>query len=375
LPRAAHDHLARAAQEAARGNDDKLMLDALVAQASATSELGREDESLGLLDAARAIDQRAGGYARFNIEQMRGSTYVLAGRDKEAIATLSALVPEGEARALREPRARITLSTLLGELAQAYVGAEEFQKGLDLDKRCVALDEANFGPDHLEVAKSLADLATAETHLEKFADARAHMDRADRIVAAVYGTTGLMVGKLAFQRGNLEAFQDRYDDARVAYERANVAFKSVLPEDHPYFVLIESGLAGIARRSDHCKDAIPHLERALHLIEKSHAAAKQHALQLTDYGVCLSDVGRVDEARVALDRALGELDEIHASLKWYVEPRSVLADLEWDAGHHAKALELIHAAIAAGKGFDTADLKDIIAREHEQLTEWTHGKE
>ena len=164
--------------------------------------------------------------------------------------------------------------------------------------------------------------------------------------------------------------QDHFDDARAGYERARTVLASVLPADHPYFENIEEGLAGIARRSDHCQDAIPHIERALHLIEKNHNAAQQHALQLTEYGACLGDVGRNDEARVALDRSIGELDEVHAALRWYAEPRALLADLEWAAGHHAKAIELVRAAIAAGNDDPSADMKDLVAREHEQLAAW-----
>jgi tetratricopeptide (TPR) repeat protein len=145
---------------------------------------------------------------------------------------------------------------------------------------------------------------------------------------------------------------------------------TVLPADHPYFENIEEGLAGIERRSDHCKDALPHIERALRLIEANHNDARQHALQLTEYGACLADVGRNDEARVALDRSLGELDEIHATLRWYAEPRALLGDLEWAAGHHAKAIELVHSAIAAGKDDHGAEMVDMIEREHEALAEW-----
>jgi eukaryotic-like serine/threonine-protein kinase len=370
VPQAARDHLARAAQEAARGNDDKLLLDALVAQASATNELGRAPESLGLLDAAAAIDQRAGGYARFSIEEMRGDTLMLAGRTKEAITTLSALVPEAEARSVRDPKARLALSTLLGELAGSYGREDQWAKANELDTRCVALDEANFGSNHPELAKSLADLATTEAHLERFKDSAAHVDRADRILTAVFHGKGLLSGKLALQRANLDAWQNHVADARVDYERARTVLASVLPADHPYFENIEEGLAGIERRSDHCKDAIPHIERALHLIETNHNDARQHALQLTEYGACLADVGRNDEARVAIDRSLGELDEIHAALRWYAEPRAMLADLEWAAGHHAKAIELVHAAIAAGKDDPSSDTKDLVAREHEELAEW-----
>jgi eukaryotic-like serine/threonine-protein kinase len=301
---------------------------------------------------------------------MRGDTLMLAGRTKEAITTLSALVPEAEARSVRDPKARLALSTLLGELAGSYGREDQWAKANELDTRCVALDEANFGSNHPELAKSLADLATTEAHLERFKDSAAHVDRADRILTAVFHGKGLLSGKLALQRANLDAWQNHVADARVDYERARTVLASVLPADHPYFENIEEGLAGIERRSDHCKDAIPHIERALHLIETNHNDARQHALQLTEYGACLADVGRNDEARVAIDRSLGELDEIHAALRWYAEPRAMLADLEWAAGHHAKAIELVHAAIAAGKDDPSSDTKDLVAREHEELAEW-----
>ena len=370
LLQVAHDHLSLAAQEAARANDDKLLIEALVVQAGVTTDLGRAAEGLGLLDAARAIDQRGGSYARLEIERMRGDALMQSGRTHEAIEVLTAVVPDAEQRAKREPKARLDLSTMYGELAAAYSTDGQYAKAFDFDTRCLALDESNFGPDHPDVAKSLADLATSEIHLEHYADARAHLDRADRIINAAYGGKGLVAAKLAMQRGKLEAFQDHFVPATASYERARAMFATVLPADHPYFETIEEALANLERRQDRCKDALPHIERALHLLEKNHDAAQQHANELTEYGACLADVGRNDEARVAVDRALGELDELHAASRWYVEARALLADLEWAAGHKAKAIELVHAAIAAGAGDPSFDVKDLVAREREELAEW-----
>jgi len=367
----AHDHFARAAQEAGRANDDALLVEALVLEAKAIDDLGHPNDSLGLLDAATAITARGNVAPSDHIALTRGDALHDAGRSAEAIAVLKPVVAAAEVRAARDPKERIALSTTLGQLASVLLEAEDFTGARDIYRRCVALDEASFGPDHPEVAKSLTDLATSEYHLDQLAESRAHLERGKKILSAVYGERGVIVGKLALVDANLAGREHRETEAVASLERANVAFTGVLPSNHPYFAIIEEGLAERLRAMDKCGDAIPHIERALQLLEHNGTDPKRHALQLTELGACLADVDRLAEAQSALRRSLAEMTDLHMTLRWFSEPNAVLAEIAFTQGHKPEALALMKTALAATAGDPSEEMQVLRGEERARIAEWS----
>jgi tetratricopeptide (TPR) repeat protein len=367
----AHDHFVRAAQAAGKANDDGLLVEALLYEAKAVTELGHPNDGLGVLDAAEAIEARGATAPNIGIAVTRGDALHAAGRTKEAIAVLRPVVAAAEVRAARDPKERIALSTTLGQLASVLLDAEDFTGAREIYRRCVALDEASFGPDHPEVAKSLSDLSVSEYHLDQLAEARAHLERAKRILSAVYGDHGLIVGKLALVDANL-AGREHHDDAAIAsLERAKVAFTGVLESNHPYFAIIEESLAERLRAQDKCAAALPHTERALQLLEHSGTDPKHHAFELVELGACLADVDRLAEAQDALHRALAEMADLHMSPHWVAEPDAVLAEIAFTQGHKADALALMRTAFAATGEDASADSKALRADVHARIAEWT----
>ena len=367
----AHDHFARAAQEAGRANDDALLVEALVMEAKAIDDLGHPNDSLGLLDAATAITLRGNVAPSDQIALTRGDALHDAGRTAESIAVLRPVVAAAEARAARDPKERIALSTTLGQLASVLLEAEDFAGARDIYRRCVALDEASFGPDHPEVAKSLTDLATSEYHFDQFAESRAHLERAKRILAAVYGDRGVMIGKLALVDANLSGREHRDAAAIASLERAKVAFTGVLASDHPYFAIIEENLAERLRALDKCGDALPHTERALQVLEHNGTDPKRHALELTELGACLADVDRLADAQTALRRSLAEMTDLKMTQRWFSEPNAILAEIAFTQGHKAEALALMKTALAATAGDTSSDLKALHDQEQARIAEWT----
>jgi len=367
----ARDHLARAAREAGRAGDDRTLLDALVDEAAVIIELGQPLVSLGLLDAAQALDERTGASASRRIQVTRGAALQQAGRAPEAVATLRAVMPAIEADAVRDPRAQLLLATLLGKLSAAQRQLDDFAQSRALSERQLAIYEASLGRSHPDVARSLADLAGSEMHLMRYADAKAHLARAREIALTTFGEHHLLTGSLYLLNAQVASYEQRLDDARADYEHARAAFTNVLPTDHPRFVVVESGLGELERSADRCKEAIPHLERALHISEVSGHDPRNHALQLIDLGFCLADVGRTDEGRNALTRSIAELDDLHMDKRWYSEPYAALADLEEAAGHRPQAIELEKKALAALRDDPRGDAAALRAYEQERLDAWT----
>ena len=367
----AHDHFARAAQEAGRANDDSLLVDALVMEAKSIDDLGHPNDSLGLLDAANAIMLRGNVAPNDQIALTRGDALHDAGRIPEAIAVLKPVVATAEARATRDPKERIVLSTTLGQLASVLLEAEDFTGARDLYRRCLALDEASFGPDHPEVAKSLTDLATSEYHLDQLAESRAHLERGKKILHAVYGDRGVIVGKLAMVDANLSSREHREAEAIASFERARVAFTGVLPSNHPYFGIIEEGLAEQLRAQDKCGDAIPHIERALQVLEHNGTNPKAHALNLTDLGACLADIDRLVDAQSALRRSISEIEDLHLAQRWLSEPNALLAEIAFTQHHKDEALALMKTALAATAGDPSNEIKVLRGEEQARIAEWS----
>ncbi len=364
------DHFSRAAREAGRASDDKALLDALIEEAVVIIDLGRPRDALGLLDAADALQTRSRLDQSERIALVRGDAYGQAGRAREAIAEITRVLPQIETRAIREPSARMLLTLALGQLAaaQTQIDPEQARKTLD---RALGLDEGSYGPNHPEVAKTLHDLGAVELQLELYKEAGEHLQRAMRIFVAAYGERHPMVGATFMTLAQLATSQGRLDEGRSMYLQAQAALTGVLPEDTPHFSAIEQGLGDIARAQDNCKDAIPHFEKAVRLLEQSGHAENEHALQLTNLGYCLADVGRTTEGRKVLQQSLDELDRLHMPKRWSSEPLAALADLEHTAGNKQQAIEQMQRALASLDGEHGSDVEALRQYETEQLAAWT----
>ena len=107
------------------------------------------------------------------------------------------------------------------------------------------------------------------------------------------------------------------------------------------------------------------------LLEQSGHAENEHALQLTNLGYCLADVGRTAEGRKVLQESVAEISRLHMRKRWLSEPLAALANLEFAAGNKKKAVELVKRAIAALDGEQGSDVIALRQYEAEQLTAWT----
>ncbi len=366
----ARDHLSRAAREAGLAKEDSLLLDALLEEATVIVDLGRPREALGLLDAAEALQTRAQIDVSERIGLHRADALGQAGRAKDAIAESMRVLPLLEARAVRDPAARAELTTALGQLAAAQLQIDREAAHRTL-ARVLELDEAQYGKDHPEVAKTLHDLGAAEVQLERYDEATTHLNRALKIFLRSYGERHPMIGATYMTIAHLARNQQRLDEARRLYILARDSLVGVLPEDAVHFITIETGLGDIARAEDKCKEALPHYTRAVKLLEQGGQAENDHATQLTNLGYCLQDTGRLEDARKALQLSLDEIDRLQMPKKWKSEPLAILADMAFTAGQRAKAIELEKAALAAIEGEPGSDVQTMREYIQLQLKTWT----
>jgi tetratricopeptide (TPR) repeat protein len=345
---AARDHLSRAAEEAGHAGADALLAEALTFEAIVIGDAGRPLDALGVAEAAKAIAARAGEHAE-KIGMVHGEALRDAGRLPEAIAELEDVVKRLEER--RDPGARVLLAATLGGLASAYETDRNPQKAVELHHRTLAIEEADYGPDHPEVGKTLHDLANAEERMGDVATAKAHYERARQIFVAAYGSQHELVGMSDVSLAGLELYQNHDDVAEKLFAQADAEVANV-PADHPIHVTIEEALGSIARDRDKCKDAIPHFERARDITEHLGSTGPELGGILINLGACYADVGRDADAETVLTRAEKLYDDAKVPEKDYAELRIIESDLAAKAGDKARAIALVERVLATTRDDD-----------------------
>ena len=244
------------------------------------------------------------------------------------------------------------------------------QKAVELHHRTLAIEEADYGPDHPEVGRTLHDLANAEERTGDVAAAKAHYDRARAIFVAAYGPTHELVGETDISLAGLELFQNHDDVAERLFAQAQQELAG-LPADHPIHFTIEEALGSIARDRDKCKDAIPHFERARTIGEHLGRTGPDIGGLLINLGACYADVGRDADATPVLARAEQLYDEAHIPEHDYAELRMIEADLAAKTGNRARAIELTERVLATTRDDDpNPAVPQLRAYAREQLAGW-----
>jgi tetratricopeptide (TPR) repeat protein/predicted Ser/Thr protein kinase len=368
---AARTHLQRAAHEAGLAADDATLFDAVLTEAAVVSDQGRPLDSLGMIGAADALAVRARLDREEAIARQRGRALNAAGKSTEAIPELERALAAASARADRDPSARADLAAALGALASAHIGLYHYDKAYELLSRTRDIEQAIYGEHHPELANTLHDLATTEARLGKYDDALKHLERAKEIFVATYGARHVKPALTDVSIGNLFMQQNYDEDAREQFKLALATLTAVLPADHPLLGNVEEGLGVVEGKLDHCKDAIPHHERAITILEHSGVVGTEVANIQVNLGTCLSEVGRYDEARTAVEKGLAGFDAAGIADVDRAEPWAVLADIAWHQGQKPRAIELARKAIALTAGSDRPDLKFIHALMTKSLAKWT----
>eukprot|EP00971_Amphidinium_carterae_P342758 6482180-Amphidinium_carterae.2 len=75
----------------------------------------------------------------------------------------------------------VEMARTLHDLGNAYGDLGDHSKQRDYLEKALRIQEAHYGPEHVEVARTLNDLASSLVALEDLPLARAHLTRAVRI--------------------------------------------------------------------------------------------------------------------------------------------------------------------------------------------------
>ena len=146
-----------------------------------------------------------------------------------------------------------------------------------LHERGLAIREKALGPEHPDVAASLANLGIVHKSTGDYPQARALYERALAIREKALGPEHPNVALGLYNLGNLHISTGDYPQARALHERAlAIREKTFGPED---LSVTDSllGLADVALAQSRPADAVPLAERAVSVREKGGVAAEHLA--------------------------------------------------------------------------------------------------
>ena len=217
-----------------------------------------------------------------------------------------------------------------------------------LHTRALHVRENAIGPDHLEVAASLNDLAVVHWYRGQYAEAEPLNERALAIRESALASDHPMVANSLTLKAMLSAVQGRVNDAQPLYERALAIREQAFGPDHPLVARSLSNLANYYVSLGRYADAPAFYERAL--------AIWKHALDPEDPDVAagMDNLGR-SYARLdrhaeaeplfqqALDIRERTLGPDHPDLRYSLNN---LADLYAAVGEHSRAETLYERALS-----------------------------
>jgi CHAT domain-containing protein/Flp pilus assembly protein TadD len=151
-----------------------------------------------------------------------------------------ALIPAIVQLSLISPPSVQTISAQTSGEAQTLVEKIEelknsgrHREAIPLQQRLLAITEMALGPDHLDVARSLNNLARLYGHQGRYADAEALYKRGLAIREKALGPNHPDVATVLDNLAELYGAQGRYADAELLYKRALAIREESLGSNHP----------------------------------------------------------------------------------------------------------------------------------------------
>jgi tetratricopeptide (TPR) repeat protein len=194
------------------------------------------------------VQERASG-AEEHRTQVEAAVLAEAARLNQRGYPLPLLIWQPQLRYVAE-RAALTSSAraggLFNELGYHLRMIADFAGARAAFERALRIDEASFGPEHLNVASYVNNLGSVLRALADLAGARAAFERAMRIAEASLGPDHPNVAIAVNNLGSV--LQDLGDlaGARAAFERALAVWERFLGPEHPHTRIARNNLESLA---------------------------------------------------------------------------------------------------------------------------------
>jgi tetratricopeptide (TPR) repeat protein/predicted Ser/Thr protein kinase len=336
---ASEQALTEAAERAIAIGDDRLAIEALLAQADYGTEWEpRARESLRLIGVAEALAQRLGGSPALlaSIELSRTRVHNLDGKWQPSLAAAERAL-EYARQAEPEPGlltadAEHTIASALyrmgrhadglphadraialwtetlgannGRLTKAYnikalyaIALGHHGDAIATLEAQLSLVEARHGPDHLNVSDVLINLGAANQRAGRAAEARKIVERALAIREREVGPDNVYVGHTRANLANVLRDLGLFDEALAEAERAQAIVLAARGPEHGEMIIMHHILAQILASKGEHQQAREHLLVALELLRRPEQANVPYEFEtLIDISRAEAALGRPEQA-------------------------------------------------------------------------------
>jgi tetratricopeptide (TPR) repeat protein/predicted Ser/Thr protein kinase len=219
-------------------------------------------------------------------------------------------------------------------------------------QRALVLSEKQFGPDGIEVANMLSNLAEVLDWQGELAPARSYLERALRIREKAFGSSNPEVGKSLNNLGCVAESQGDHQEALQLFQRALAVYSAAgLPPENPNAAETISNIGTAYERLNRYDEALAQQLRGVKLQEKIYGPeSPQAASRCNDVAATLLALHRPDEAQRYAERALAvvrkSLGADHADT---VEPLRLIGRAQLERHEPAAALRVLEQALVVAE--------------------------
>jgi tetratricopeptide (TPR) repeat protein len=199
----------------------------------------------------------------------------------------------------------VEVASTLNNLANAYGDLGDHQEKKRLLQRALVIFERYYGPEHVEIARILGNLANAYGALGDPKEQQRLLQRALMLQERHYGPEHVVVARTLHNLGNAYGALGDHQEKKRLLQRALVIFERYYGPEHVEVACTLNNLAAAYGALGEPKEAKPLLLRALEIQESYYGA--EHvgvASTLNNLATAYGDLGDHQEKKRLLQRAL-----------------------------------------------------------------------
>jgi tetratricopeptide (TPR) repeat protein/transcriptional regulator with XRE-family HTH domain len=249
----------------------------------------------------------------------------------------------------------------LNDLALLYAIQGKYTQAEPLYQRALVIREHKLGLEHPDVAHSLHNLAKLYNYQGEYAQAESLFQQALVIFKKAWGSDHPDVARNLSDLAWLYYEQGKYTEAESLFQQALVICEKVLDPDHPDVALILNDLTAVYHAQSKYAQAEPLIQRALAIREKT--LGSEHpdvAESLNNLSDLYHSWGKYAQAEPLIQRALAIREKTLGSEHLLVTySLNNLAGLYRDQGKYSQAEPLYQRALAIRKKILSPDHLDV----------------
>jgi tetratricopeptide (TPR) repeat protein len=194
---------------------------------------------------------------------------------------------------------------LLNQTGVYLEGHAQFAKAKGMHERALAIYEAEYGPDHPDVATNVNNLGLVLQALGDMEGAKKMFERALAIDESTYGPDHPQVAIYVNNLGLVLKVLGNIEGAKKMHERALAIYEAEYGPDHPDVATNVNNLGLVLKALGDMEGAKKMFERALAIDEATYGPDHPTvAIRVNNLGSVLKALGNIEDAKKMYERAL-----------------------------------------------------------------------